>query len=302
MAFSSLRLRVVEPLTLAGYAAFLLVGAQLESRQGWIAVLAGMAILAFFAWVMSFRRALAITDTPTSRVASAAQGYVELIGQAFNHPDAPVLSKLTGLPCCWYRFEVMRRTANNKWERVSSGVSAETFLLDDGSGRCVIDPEHAEVVPKSKDTWMQGDLRYTEWLILPRQKIYAIGQFSTMGGANSDLDFNRDLSWTLAQWKLDKANLLERFDLDKDGAISEEEWMLARQQARREVRKEHREILSQQGTHVLHKPADGRLFLISNIDPEKLARKYRVWALVHILAFFAAVGTGWWLVTTPAII
>jgi len=301
MAFSSLRLRVIEPLTLAGYLIFLVVGAQLESRHGWIAAMAGAAVLAFFAWVMSFRRALAITDTPTSRVASAAQGYVELIGQAFNHPESPVLSKLTGLPCCWYRFEVMRRMANNKWERVSSGISSETFLLDDGSGRCVVDPEHAEVVPKSKDTWTQGDLRYTEWLILPRQKVYGIGQFSTMGGANSDLDFNRDLSWTLAQWKLDKARLLERFDLDKDGNINEEEWMLARQQARREVRKEHREILSQAGTHVLHKPADGRLFLISNIDPEKLARKYRVWTLVHLIAFFAAVGTGWWLATTPSI-
>jgi len=264
--------------------------------------MAGIAVVAFFAWVMSLRRSLAITDTPTSRIASAAQGYIELIGQALNHPGAPVLSKLTGLPCCWYRFEVKRRSAGNKWEHVDSGVSTESFQLDDGSGRCLVDPEFAEVIPKRKDTWMQGDYRYTEWLILPRQRIYAIGQFSTLGGANSELDFNRDLSWTLARWKLDKAKLLERFDLDRDGSINEEEWMLARQQAKREVRRQHREILSQSGTHVLHKPADGRLFLISNIDPDKLAARYRLWTLLHLIVFFGAIGTAWWLATKPQLV
>ena len=125
--------------------------------------------------------------------------------------------------------------------------------------------------------------------------MYAIGQFSTVGGANTDLDFNRDLSWLLAQWKLDKPKLLARFDLDGDGNINEDEWMLARQQAKREIRKQHREVLSQAGTHVLHKPADGRLFLISNIDPEKLAARYRLWTVLHLAIFFASVATTWWL-------
>jgi hypothetical protein len=278
------------------------IGAQLESREGWIGALSAVGVLAFFAWVMSFRRSLAITDTPTSRIASAAQGYIELTGRALNHPTAPVLSKLTGLPCCWYRFEVMRRTSNNKWEHVSSGVSTESFLLDDGSGRCLVDPDFAEVIPRRKDSWMQGDYRYSEWLILPQERVYAIGQFSTVGGANSDLDFNRDVSDLLAQWKIDKSRLLERFDLNRDGNISEDEWLLARQQAKRDVRKEHREILSQAGTHVLHKPADGRLFLISNIDPGKLAAKYRYWTLLHLAAFFGATGVTWWLATSPAVV
>lgn len=299
---SSIRLRLIEPLTLGGYLILLVIGVQLESLEGWIGTLGGVAVLAFIAWVMSFRRALAISDTPTSRIASAAQGYVELIGLALNHPTAPVLSKLTGLPCCWYRFEVMRRADNNKWERINSGVSTESFLLEDDSGRCLIDPEQAEVVPKRKDTWMQGDYRYTEWLILPREKVYAIGQFSTLGGANSELDFNRDVSWLLAQWKLDRPKLLEQFDLDKDGDISEEEWMLARQQARREIRKHHREVLSEAGTHVLHKPADGRLFMISNIDPARLAVRYRLWTLLHLGIFFVGVATAWWLATAPSVL
>jgi len=292
---SSFRLRIVEPLAAAGYVILLLAGVHLESHQGWVASLAGIATLAFFAWVMSLRRSLAIIDTPTSRIGSAAQGYVELIGRALNHPSAPVLSRLTGLPCCWYRFEVMRRTADNKWEHVNSGVSSETFVLEDRSGRCLVDPEYAEVIPRRSDTWVKDDYRYREWLILPQEKVYALGQFSTVGGAGSNLDFNRDVSALLAQWKLDKANLIERFDLDQDGNINEDEWMLARQQARREVRKGHREILSQPGTHVLHKPADGRLFLISNLDPERLATRYRLWTLFHMIVFLAAVGIVWWL-------
>jgi hypothetical protein len=291
----SFRLQIVEPLTLGGYLILLVVGAHLESREGWIGTLSAITVLAFFAWVMSMRRGLAITDTPTSRIASAAQGYVELIGSAVAHPTTPLLSKLTGLPCCWYRFEIMRRTSNNKWEHVDSGVSTESFLLDDGSAQCVVDPEFAEVIPKRKDTWMQDDHRLTEWLILPKERVYAIGQFSTVGGANTDLDFNRDLSWLLAQWKLDKTRLLARFDLDGDGNINEDEWLLARQQAKREIRKQHREVLSQAGTHVMHKPADGRLFLISNINPEKLAARYRLWTVVHLAIFFVSVATTWWL-------
>ncbi|HWQ40098.1 MAG TPA: hypothetical protein VNM24_16060 [Burkholderiales bacterium] len=291
-----LRLRLVEPLLLGGYFLLLAIGARLESREGWMGTLGVIAVLAFLAWTLSFKRMLAITDTPTSRIASAAQGYVELTGRGFNHPSAPVLSKLTGLPCLWYRYKVERRTSNNKWEHVASGVSTESFLLDDGTARCLVDPEFAEVVPRNKDTWIKDGYRYTEWLILPQEKIYAIGQFSTVGGANSSLDFNRDVSELLAHWKQDKAALVRRFDLNRDGVIGEEEWMLARQQARREVRKRHRQILSESGTHVLHKPADGRPFLISNLDPARLARRYRVWTGVHLAAFVGAAGAASWLI------
>ncbi|NIO43193.1 MAG: hypothetical protein GTO41_25390, partial [Burkholderiales bacterium] len=57
----------------------------------------------------------------------------------------------------------------------------------------------------------------------------------------------------LAEWKRDKDDLIERFDLDGDGEINEQEWMLARQQARRDVKKEHKHIRLQSGTNVIHK-------------------------------------------------
>jgi hypothetical protein len=293
--YLSFKLRLIEPLTVGGYLALLLVGAHLESREGWIWVLGAIAVLAFLAWMMSFRRALAITDTPTSKVASAAQGYVELVGRGLPNPEAPVLSKLTVLPCLWCRYRIERRTSNNKWELVDSGILSAPFLLDDGTERCLVDPDFAEVVPRDSDTWTKDGYKYTEWLLVPQDKIYVIGQFSTVGGANSDLDFNRDVSTLLAQWKVDKAQLLKRFDLNQDGEIGEEEWMLARQQAKREVRKQHRQVLSEAGRHVVHKPSDGRLFLISNLNPAKLARRYQVWTGVHLLAFLASTTGAWWL-------
>jgi hypothetical protein len=110
--FRDLRERVVDPLLLGGYLVLLGIGAQVESREGWATALALMALVAFFAWMMSLRRALAIGDTPTSRIGSAAQGYVELVGRGRNHPNFPVVSKLTQLPCLWYRYIVEQRTSN----------------------------------------------------------------------------------------------------------------------------------------------------------------------------------------------
>jgi hypothetical protein len=292
----SLRLQIIEPLTVGGYLLLLLIGIEMRTREAWVASLAGIAMFAAAAWVMSYRRARFISDTPTSRIASAAQGYVELIGRGQHHPAGPILSRCTALPCIWYRFIVEKHAGGNKWQRVNSGHSEQSFILDDGSGRCMVDPEHAEVIAKRKERWIQGDYRYTEWLLLPQAKIYALGQFSTIGGANSNLDPRRDVSDLLTTWKQDKDQLLERFDLDGDGVINEREWMLARQQARRDIKKEHELVRLQSGTNVMHKPRDGRLFLISDLDPSRLARRYQVWTWLHLAMLFAAVGSLVWIV------
>ncbi len=297
--FRDLRERVVDPFVLGGYLLLIGIAAHVESREGWVTALALMSFVAFFAWMMSLRRARAIGDTPTSRIGSAAQGYVELVGQGRNLPDFPVLSKLTHLPCLWYRYIVEQRGDDNKWQPVASGRSDESFVIDDGSGQCLVDPEQAEVVPRSKETWRQGDYRYTEWLILTHDTVYALGEFSTIGGESLELDLKRDVSALLAHWKRDHPGLLTRFDLDRDGQISEKEWMLARSQARRDVKKTHNELRTQPGTHLLHQPRDGRLFLISNIDPAQLSRRYTIWAWLHLTVLLGAVAAGAWLTTLP---
>lgn len=268
----------------------LAIAAQAESAAVWPYALAAMSLVSFAAWTGNYRRLRHIADTPTSRVASAAQGYVELTGHAEHPPDNRLLSKLTSLPCTWYRYDIARKTSDNKWSHVESGESTEPFLLMDDTGQCVIDPEGAEIITSRKQTWTSGGYRYTEWLLLPRDQLYAIGEFATIGGANSVLDARSDIGALLAAWKKDHPQLLKRFDLDRNGTIDLREWELARRQARREVEAQHREIRMTDGTHVMRRPADGRLFLISNYLPGKLHSRYQIWSWVHIVIFFGAGG------------
>ncbi len=260
-----------------------------------------VAVVAFFAWILSLRRLLAIGSTPTSKVASAAQGYVELEGIARAHPGGALVSRFTQLPCVWFQYTIEERRHDGKWHRVESGRSDDSFLLEDATGQCLVDPEGAEVLPRSSETNMKGlDWRCRESLILPGDRLCALGEFSTIGGETADLDLEHDVGELLAQWKRDKPALLARFDLDKDGQIGEREWMLARAQARRDVRKTHDEIRSQPGTNILHKPRDGRLFLISNVDARKLQRRYSIWAWLHLAVLLTAIiGSAWMHLNAP---
>ena len=48
--------------------------------------------------------------------------------------------------------------------------------------------------------------------------------------------------------------------------------------------------------HFLLKPPDGRLFLISNLDQNKLVLRYKLWAWAHIIIFFCALVALTWLI------
>jgi hypothetical protein len=287
---SLLRESYLNALTSGAHLLLVVVAFQIGIREVWLACLSAVALISFFAWMGNFRRHRLIGDTPTSRVASAAQGYVELQGQAAAHPGTALVSRLTSLPCLWFRYVVEQRSREDKWERLDAGVSGDTFLLRDATGECVIDPEGAEIVTRHKHTWTRGDYRYSEWLLIVGDPLYAIGEFSTSSGATLPLSASQDLGELLAQWKRDRPRLLERFDLDRDGEIDLREWALARAQARRQVAARHEEIRSQTGAlNLMRAPRDGRLFLIANLDPERLVRKHKLWGIAHLLIFL---GTG----------
>jgi hypothetical protein len=271
------------------------IAIQAESTELWPYALLAMSGVSFVAWIANYRRYRHIHDVPTSRVASAAQGYVELFGRTELLPGEPILSKLSRTPCCWYTYRVEEKGANNKWQTVDSGSSVEQFLLVDDTGQCVISPEGAEVLTHDRMHWEEFDRRHTEWLLRPKSVIYAIGEFSTTtAAAVAAGDERADIGALLAQWKADQRLLHERFDLDRDGRISMKEWELARLQARREVRALHAEVRSRstEGVHILRKPADGRLFLLANELPEKIGARYRNWSVAHFLVFLGAGSAG----------
>lgn len=269
----------------------------LGSGEIWLPVFAAAALINLWAWVAAMRWRRAIVDTPTSRVASAAQGFVELIGvgQPLADSENPIqlLSPFTQLPCLWYRYTVERQE-DNDWKQVDRGESDLPFNLQDDSGRCEIDPVGAAILTTHKEIRTQGDERQTEYLLLKGDRLYALGDFVSFNGAQSVLDRRRDIGDLLGEWKADQADLHQRFDLDRDGAIDEQEWQSARQAAELEVARRHQAIRNQPTQHRLRKPASRKPYLIANHPPEKLGRRY-AWFSVGYLALMLAClfGIGW---------
>jgi hypothetical protein len=271
----------------------LLLGFWLESRNGWQYVLSLMAAISILAWLSALNRLRTIRDTPTSKIASAAQGYVELAGR--GHPfGEPLISKLSLLPCLWYRYQIEQRESEGKWKNIDRGESDDTFMLRDETGECVVDPEQAEILTRHRDQWHDGDYRYTEWKLIEHDSIYVIGQFRTQGGSSLEFNTREEIGALLAEWKMDMPALLQRFDLDGNGTLDMQEWMLARSAARREVGNMRREAEAQTDINIIGRPRDGQLFLVSNLDQARLSRRYLLWSWAHLLIFFGALGgIGW---------
>jgi hypothetical protein len=176
----------------------------------------------------------------------------------------------------------------------SSGESDSPFLLCEGNSACVVDPSGAEIITTNKDEWTKGEFRYTEWKLLNIDTIYAIGEFKTFGGSTDTRQTSDEIKAVLAEWKENMPNLLARFDLDKNGTLDMQEWALARSAARREAEKRVIQARAEPDTNYLVRPEDGRLFLISNLPPEKLAKRYALWSWVQIIILFGSLGgMGW---------
>jgi hypothetical protein len=296
----SLRRSYEQLLTSGAQLLLVLVGLRLGSREGWLFCLATISLISVFAWLSALNRLRAIRDTPTSRISFAAQGYVELVGVGQPFGDPPMLSKLSLLPCLWYRYKIEQRDAKNNWKTVDSGESSDCFMLRDDTGACVIDPESAEIITRHRNQWHRGGDRYTEWNLIRNDQLYAIGHFHTQGGSTVEFDSRAELNALLAKWKEDMPELHTRFDLDNDGKLDMDEWMLARQAAKREVGKMMREAQAQPDTNIISRPRDGKLFLISNLTPEKLSRRYLFWSWAHLVILCGALGVIAWQLQSQA--
>jgi hypothetical protein len=289
----------IDWLTGGAHLVILWIAIQAETGAVWPYALVLMAVVSFFAWATNFRRYRGVHDLPTSRIASAAQGYVELFGRSAVIPDSAVMAPCSGLACCWFSYCVERKSGSDKWVQEDHGESVAHFLLKDGTGECVISPDGAEVLYPRKSVWTQGDRRFTEWLLVPNSPLYAIGEFTTAGGADLELNENRDVGELLADWKKDRAQLLARFDRDQSGEVDLDEWERARLEARREVQTRHVELRSNPGLHLMRKPADGRVFILAAALPGKIGRRFKMWSGIHLAFMFASGITALVLLTSP---
>lgn len=282
-------------------------------------IVVGTLSLFYYIW-RNLRRARIIEDTPTAKVRSAPQGYIELDGFGLHMPGIPTRAPLSRTECLWYRFMVERKKVRHDsrdghsvhWDVVREGESDDIFLFEDDTGQCVIDPSGAEVTTNVCEVWYghgdlsmhgirntgvlgaaTGEYRYTEERLMPGP-LYAIGWFKTLG--NASVSMNEQVKALLREWKSDQQGLLERFDEDGDGKIDQHEWEAARQAAIRQVVEEQSLDTANEVTHVLCRPeAQGHPFLISDHEQDTLAGRYRRNALLSLLGVGAGVAITLWL-------
>ncbi len=272
-----------------------------------LALIAAEPLLFWFGFRW-WRRARLIEDTPTSRIRSAAQGYVELSGRAQLPAGSEVLSPLSRRPCVWWQFRIeqkRRSGRNTRWQTINSGISPTPFLLVDETDTCLVNPLGAEVFPADKSTWygsspwpnsveagffgrFAADYRYTEHRIYQHERVDAIGEFRSLGGVRAT-DAEQRSAELLRQWKQDQPGLLQRFDENRDGLLSQKEWETTRRAARRQVDTTAIEAAVPQH-HVLGRPAGDQPFLLAACELGQVARRYRWWARGMLAAFVVVAG------------
>ena len=273
-----------------------------------IIVFVVVAIAGFFGAFYFFQRKRVMEDTPTSKIRSAAQGYVELAGHGKMMEGPPIIAPLTQKPCTYYsyRIEKKRRSKNNtNWSTIDRGRSEELFFIIDETGECIIDPEGASVTTLEKDVWYgnterpsrgaasgggllaSGSYRYTEKRLVPNEPLYAIGMFNTVGGAGDVYDPSSDVRELLAHWKKDSESLLQRFDKNKDGQIDMEEWQAVREEALKHVMAQHGDNRNIPPVNMLGQTRDRRRpFLLSAVPQHSLVRRYHYFSVGLISLFF----------------
>lgn len=295
----------------------------------WSIASGGAAMAGFIALFVFLHRARVIEDTPTSRIRSAAQGYVELEGLAQRMTDPLLSAPLTGTPCLWYEYQIERyvrgggKNNSGHWVTIDKKRSSESFRLVDETGQCIIEPEGATVVPAGNDSdrwygahdWPQRGpekrtpsttlfrnrgfwsltlggrkYRYSEWRIPDATPLYVIGRFTTTG-AHDTQGRSQAISETLRLWKRDQAEMLARFDSDHDGKISMGEWEKARRLAAQEVDEQNRQRINQGGINVLGATGERRRpFLLSVVLQQQLVKRYRLYSGAAFILFLTAGG------------
>ncbi len=249
----------------------------------------------------AFSNLRVVLDTPTAKIRSAAQGQLELQGHA--HPDRePLAARLTGIPCVWYRYRIEERRRSGKhenWITVEKGDAKRPFLLDDGTGRCLVEPTGADLHCRDHDRWYSGRrggspnapsgagwpglfagrrrYRMSEERIAPGAYVYVMGHFETpRRGVRQRQQLTRQL---LSQWKRDPERM-RAFDLDGDNQISPDEWEQARDVAQRVAALGEQRISAQAPQSRITRGPDPRHpFVISTEGEEALVTRLRLRSL-----------------------
>lgn len=253
-----------------------------------------------------------MANIPTSKIRSLAMGLVELSGKA---EKAPCLKgPFTGSDCAYYEYAVEEHRSsgkNSRWVTILSGSSkAVPFLLNDATGKVIVDPQEAEIslsvgyqqtfggilgtdIPSALDKFLATNgksassffgsrrLRFTESLVALGQTLYVIGTTRKMRDPVAEK--KTKLNERLQALKHD-ADFMKKADVNQDGTVDATEWDAAVRSVEEELlRKELAEPVDPDPLDVVIGKSDS-LNIIS-ADPErKLLFRYKLAAAVCFLA------------------
>jgi len=281
------------------------------------ATVAAIAVSSYF-FLRAWKYWRLIKDTPTSRLRSAHQGFVEIEGKGIFSQDHAIYAPLSNHSCIWYQSVIECKSSfksRHTWRVIYQNTSESSFLLDDGTGICLVDPRGAEIISNEKLVWygdtewpvrtgimdsapfamsLKSEYRYTESLVLPGQRLYVLGQLSTHSPAThcSLRDVMRDL---LDSWKLDSKQLLLRFDSNHDGEIDLSEWEEARRTARSEAEVLHQMQQVEPTTNHVFRPEDKRQPYIISVQPQiTIVNDFRRNAIVMLICCLGSFGYFIW--------
>lgn len=268
-----------------------------------VAIAAGLAGWLLHRGRRAFWRLRLIVDTPTARIRSAPQGYVELQGLAAPLRDE-LQARLTGTPCAWYRWrieEYQGRSGSGRrgghWVTRDHGDAGRPFLIDDGTGQAEVAPADAYLHLRRREQWQgphpdgraatrgnaitrfferQRRYRMTEERIHAGEPVYILGHFETpRRGVREREALTRAL---LSRWKRDPERM-QRFDRDGNGTVDLDEWERARRHAARlAARAEDKLSADAPRPRVLATDDPAHPFVVSTEDEPTLLARLRLTA------------------------
>jgi hypothetical protein len=263
-----------------------------------------------------------ISDTPTSKIRSAAQGYVELQG-VVKPITKSILAPLTQKPCVWYSYTIEEEQSTGRsteWVMIDHHSSCHLFYLEDETGHVAVYPLASEVTIKNRDRWYTNGIgsssggllgvsllssvassltgsryRYTERRIEEGESITALGFFHTCRAAETPFDSGyinqhrdqllKEKSSKLSQHKA-LAGIMNALTAHASEVIAhpENEW--------KTVVEQH----PQPQVNVLHKK--DRPFMLSSFSEKKMMRRYNWYSFFFSLGFLASTGFSTFLIAT----
>ncbi len=237
----------------------------------------GLGAAGLYWFFFGFSRTRGIADTATSRIASAAQGYVELSGEAFKLHGVRELFAHNGVPCLWYR----RVDAD-----AASDGTQEPFAIRDETGYAIVLPYHAHVEAVRRHTLNDGAGNvFVEDRIYAGDRLYVLGEFTS---SEPSFDLEKAVANKLLQWREDPRALLARFDANRDGQIdAQEDWKMRVQALHAAQAEGEAAINHYRAVNLIKSSEDGRAFIISTRPRRSFSRRLLVWQLAGAIAFIA---------------